>query len=80
MILFSSVSKDLMHFPKPTFLIERRILEVVRLNPKVRGDMVADHLEPVALFVREFLCFLLLREPSVEVGVDRSGNGTNSLS
>ena len=28
-------AKDLIHFPKPTFLCKGRILEVVRLNHKI---------------------------------------------
>ncbi len=35
-----------MHFPEPTFLSKRRVLEVVRLNHKVRGDVVASRLRP----------------------------------
>ena len=33
-----------MHFPKPTLLRKGRVLEVVRRNPKVRCDMVANHM------------------------------------
>jgi hypothetical protein len=29
-----------MHFPKPTFLSKWRVLEVIRLNHKIRGDVV----------------------------------------
>ena len=51
-----------------------RVLEVVRLNRKVRGDMVTNHFQPMALFVGEFLLpTLLLPQPRVEVSVDLLG-------
>ena len=40
-----------MYPPQPTFLRERRVFEVVAVNRKIRCDMVADHLKPVALLV-----------------------------
>lgn len=33
-----------MHLPKPTLLRKGRVLEVVRFNREVRGDVTADHL------------------------------------
>lgn len=63
-----------MHLPQPTLLREGRVLEVIRLNHKVCCDVVADHSEPVALFVRElFPSALLLSQPSFEAGIDLLG-------
>jgi hypothetical protein len=52
--------KQTMHFPKPTFLREGRILEIVRFNDKIRCDVVAEHFQPVALLVGELPDLFLL--------------------
>ena len=59
---------------QPTFLSKRRVLEVVRLNPQDsrrcgRGSFPASGVVPVNFFPLA----LLLRQPSLEVGVDPLG-------
>jgi len=59
-----------MHLPQPTLLGKGRVLEVISLNHKIRRDVVADHLQPVPLFIRELPSFFLLPQPNRKVGVD----------
>ena len=63
-----------MHLPEPTFLRKRCVVEVARIDSKIRGDVVADHFEPAALLGSELLAAgFLLRQPGFEVGVDALG-------
>ena len=74
MILFQFTPKQLMHFPQPAFLRERRVVEVAWIDSEIRGDVVADHFEPAALLGGELLaCAFLLRQPRFEVRVDALG-------
>src|SRR3989344_8241752 len=46
-------TKQLVHLAQPTFLGKWRVFEVVRLDTKIGGDVVADHFEPLVLFFCE---------------------------
>ncbi len=40
-----------MYLSQPTLLRKGRILEVVFVNRKIRPDVIADHLQPMALLI-----------------------------
>jgi hypothetical protein len=80
-----------MHLSESAFLEEGRVVEIIRLDAELRGDVVADHIEPFGLFGSEFdpltpalslreRGVVLLDEPCVEVSVDALGGWTSSLS
>src|SRR5579859_4096305 len=65
-----------MYFAESAPLREWRILEIIRLDAEVRGDMVTDHFEPMPLLCAEYPATALLAwQPDLEVGVDPLGEG-----
>ena len=70
------IAEQLMHLAEAAVQRERRVFEVIGLDAQVRGDVVADHLQPTPLFLGEWLAAALLaRQPGLEVGVDALGEG-----
>ena len=80
-------AEQLVHPPQPALLAERWQVEVVDVDAQAGCDVVADHFQPVKLFVGEPVRLALtpalsrgegrrlLRQPGLEVGGDVLGEG-----
>ena len=65
-------SKQLIHLPQPALPVEGRHFEVVAVDVERDRDVVADHVQPVHLFLVEFLAAarVMRHDPALEVAAN----------